>query len=185
MPALTNANDIGTETHQWRNIYYEDTLQGGSAHVEELTANTGAIANELTVADYIAVGGGYGNSGTTLDSNGNLQLDGNIEQDRGMGGAVKAMAYIDGSNTGCVITGSYNYLGQNMTCTRSDTGRYVLDFGFNVHDRFIQYSPWNDPNPATCQGSFVGVSNNREFKATYRDSITGSFRDGDFMLTVY
>lgn len=207
MPALDNINDIGTEDMRWRNIYFSDTLSGVSASFTGVTSDTGAFSDELTVADYIAVGGGYGSTGSTLDSSGNGQFDGDLTvdgtitsdtistgnitttgdiiQDLDQGGAVKAMALVDGSATGCNITRQFSSQGTTITCTRSDTGRYLVDFGFQVNERFYQATPHQDANPATIQGTFVSTTNNNQVRTTYRDSITGGFRDGDFMISIY
>ncbi|HJZ67411.1 MAG TPA: hypothetical protein VKF81_04630 [Blastocatellia bacterium] len=88
-----------------------------------------------------------------------LKAEGNVVQDRGSGGFVKAMALIDphqpaGSNpAGSNIVHCYNSQATGSAvstppCGFSYTevvlGGYNIDFGFKVDDRFISVIPFED-----------------------------------------
>jgi hypothetical protein len=84
----------------------------------------------------------------TINSGGKLNLAGNAEQARSMGGFVKAIAYVDPRMSGKAgIVRCYN--SQNGSSTPpcgfnflyETLGDYVVDFGFQVNDRFIQVTP--------------------------------------------
>jgi hypothetical protein len=198
MPALDNANDIGLDTHQWRNIYYRDTLQGGSAHVEELTADTGAIANELTVADYIAVGGGTGHTGTTIDTNGNIQmdghlvaaganfsggidvgeitLDGSLSQVPNEHGAVKATVYYDPGTTPGTCGRSWATSG-NIGCTGGGPTSFIT-MGFNLTGRYWTLTSTSPDHVATA--SILGT--NQLQVVTYTGGVATT---APYMLAIY
>jgi hypothetical protein len=99
--------------------------------------------NELAVID---------NSGNVdvkgINGGGNLTVDGNAEQARGKGGFVKALAYINPLLSGSsIIVRCYNSQTGSSTppCgfhfTYVNLGDYILDFGFQISDRFAQVTP--------------------------------------------
>ena len=79
---------------------------------------------------------------------GNLTVDGNADQARSMGGFVKAMAYVNltTQQTGSIVR-CFNSQTNNstppcgFTFTYLGLGDYIIDFGFEVDDRFIQVTP--------------------------------------------
>lgn len=74
IPTMTNINDIGAPNHRWKDIYYMGTLHGAVATFSgDLTANSVAYFNAR--ANF---GGGYGSSGVTIDTAGNIQVNGDI-----------------------------------------------------------------------------------------------------------
>jgi hypothetical protein len=91
------------------------------------------------------VRGGGGNSGF------GLATDSNAWQGRAAGGWVKAMAYIDPTPpSGSPIVRCYNSQASGaavstppcgFTFTRISVGGYNIDFGFQVNDRFVMFTP--------------------------------------------
>ena len=66
-----------------------------------------------------------------------IKAEGNVTQDRTAGGFVKAMAYVDAAGN---VTRCFNSQASGASCgisvARPQTGQYVVDFGFQVNDRF-------------------------------------------------
>lgn len=91
-------------------------------------------------------GGGFGVYGVALNGYG-MATDSNTSQARSMGGWVKAMVYISTNASGGVaITRCFNSQiagssASTVPCGMRVTGiatGYVVDFGFEVDDRFVQ-----------------------------------------------
>ena len=108
MPALDNINDIGTEDMRWRNLYLSNTLSGVSANFNGITSGNGAFSNELTVADYIAVGGGYGSTGATFDSKGNGKFNGDLTIDGDINWNSAKTNYLSISGATCTGQGVFS-----------------------------------------------------------------------------
>lgn len=198
MPTLHDTNDMGIEGHAWRNMYYSDTLHGGSADLSgDLdVAGVATIRDTLTAVGTVTVGGGYGDSGITLHSNGDMEMDadltvdgtttvhGDIDQDRNNGGAVKALVVINSaicnSGTPSDPMRSWTYNGSTPTCTSSGAGTYTVDFNFTVSDRFWQVTP-------ILIDTMSNANNNGNDKIqvdlTTNDGSTG--KASPFMLTIY
>lgn len=72
-----------------------------------------------------------------------VHADGNATQSRDKGGFVKAMAYIDPFLPAdqYVVRSFNSQPGATITVTRLNPGRYSIDFGFKVDDRFISVTP--------------------------------------------
>lgn len=116
----------------------------------------------------------------------NIKTD--LKQDRDKGGAVKATAFVDQSvdctsGTFTAVTREFSSQGTSITCSRSLAGAYVLDFGFDVSDRFVQMTGWGASN-ISAAGSNFGGNNNRVHVDITRTT-TGALTDGDFMVTIY
>jgi hypothetical protein len=79
---------------------------------------------------------------------GNLTVEGNADQARGMGGFAKALAYVNltTQQTGQIVR-CFNSQNNSSTApcgftfTYLGLGDYIIDFGFQVSDRFIQVTP--------------------------------------------
>jgi len=61
IPTINNINNLGSTTNRWQNIYYSGTLYGGSSQFNSTQ-----------------IGGGYSDTGVTISSEGNLQMDGEL-----------------------------------------------------------------------------------------------------------
>lgn len=150
MPALTNANDMGNNTMRWKDIYYQGDLHGGNANIDELT-----------------VGGGSGNSGVTINNNGNVQIDGDVTQERNSEGLIKANAHMHGSAEGCSINKQYNSQGTQIGCTRESQGNYLIDFNFDISDRYIQVTPSREISGFWFENFYVAML---EYRESYNDN---------------
>lgn len=139
MPALHNTNDIGTQDSQWRNIYYTSTLTGGAATLSgDLTVNGAAsFANEITIADFVAVGGGGGQgvSGVTIGTDGDIVADGTVTAGGIVTGDVTATGTITSNNitsTGTLTGATANFSGAVTTgALTSSTGSFSGDITAN------------------------------------------------------
>jgi hypothetical protein len=77
-----------------------------------------------------------------------MATDSNATQARGAGGWVKAMAYVKPTGSGIVRCFNSQIYGSTaatvpcgMTFTYLGVGNYIIDFGFQVDDRFLQVNP--------------------------------------------
>lgn len=129
--AITTAGNIGIGT----------TTPVAKLQAETGLANTSAVYGKAT---------GLGGVGVYGESVGGAAVysQGNAVQPADKGGFVKAMAYIDPFRPGGIqyVVRCYNsqQIGNGVstvpcgiTVTRIDTGRYEVDFGFDVRERFV------------------------------------------------
>lgn len=114
--------------------------------------------------------------------------DGNAGQSRDRGGIVKAMLYVNGDGT---ILRCYNALTGSSTgncgfsVTRSvgtSAGRYDIDFGFQIDDRFFSVTANSNSNFAGANFFLFGSS---LMEVRIGESNSGIFTDRPFMVIVY
>jgi len=95
---------------------------------------------------------GVGVSGKALNGTGwAYSATGNAQQDRTSGGWVKAMAYFSGFNGGRVVSCYNSTLSApaattppcGFAFTKTGTGSYILDFGFQIDDRVFSLTQTN------------------------------------------
>lgn len=95
---------------------------------------------------------GVGMSGKALNGTGwAFSATGNAQQDRTSGGWVKAMVYFSGLNSGRVVSCYNSTLSApaattppcGFAFTKTGTGSYILDFGFEIDDRFFSLTQTN------------------------------------------
>jgi trimeric autotransporter adhesin len=160
----------------------------------------------------------HGNTGLmSLDPSGNLGVQGNVhasgggsnsfsitadnnaQQARAAGGWVKAMAYVDPFVSGGIaITRCYNSQMTGaatttppcgMSVTHFGQGDNVIDFGFEVNDRFVSVT--TSGNSATVGSCFPSTFNGGFLTANQQDIFTyvsynqGSTCDVPFYVFVY
>src|ERR1041384_1982447 len=137
-------------------------------------------------------GGAFRNSGGGMA----IKAEGNVMQDRGAGGFVKAMAYVDPFAPGGIqITRCYNSQATGtavstapcgFTITHSSLGFQYVDFGFDVRDRFILITPvYSGGGPTIAELGTIGfpVAGNVEVATYYLSS--GDPTDVKFFIFVY
>jgi len=127
--------------------------------------------------------------------------DSNVQQARTMGGWVKAMVLVDGFPPNVNILYCFNSTLSGaaattppcgFSLTRQNTGNYLIDFGFEVDDRFFSFTVTNsvsalgvtgfvctNSNLGNCAGS---ITNNQAVVQTYGNN---SESDASFYLIVY
>lgn len=120
-------------------------------------SGNGVINGTLNVAGNATVGSPTITS--NLNISGNITAAGNAAQNRDKSGFVKAMAFIgpDGQIFRCYnsITGSTtNNCGFGVTLDLPGFGRYSVNFGFQVNDRFVSITPLGSNN-VTLAPSFT------------------------------
>jgi hypothetical protein len=95
---------------------------------------------------------GIGMSGKALNGTGwAFSATGNAQQNRSSGGWVKAMVYFSGLNSGGVVSCYNSTLSApaattppcGFAFTKTGTGSYILDFGFEIDDRFFSLTQTN------------------------------------------
>ncbi len=125
----------------------------------------------------------------TIQTNGDMNLTGDLSQPRDKDGATKASALIDCDPTPSVLR-QFNQVVGTITVEDGSTGRCTVDFGFNVSDRFWQVSSYTvggttgiDPQIINCEFS-AGVGNNK-LTCFVRSITTGNLQNGSFMITVF
>ncbi len=133
--------------------------------------------------------------------NGNLSLVGNTSQNRDKGGFVKAMVFVDiiyGPGTVTpVIARCFNGVTVastpdcGFTVQETYNGKYIIDFGFPVNDRFYSVTAQQFANVTTgyniTAGFFFPSNPNQLGVKTNVADVTypQSFTDSQFMLIVY
>jgi len=131
-------------------VYGTTTGSGGSANgVQGSSTNATAVRGDDAGGGSGVVGtstSGYGVYGSSSSGFG-FATNSNVQQTRGMGGWVKAMAYVDPAAPGGIaITLCYNSQTSGaavstppcgFSITHLGLGNNVLDFGFQISDRFV------------------------------------------------
>jgi len=120
--------------------------------------------------------GGIGVYGYATN-NGCFGTNSNVQQSRNMGGWVKAMAYVDPFAAGGIaITRCYNSQATGsavstppcgMQIVSHTTGQAILDFGFQVSDRFISVTAFQSGVVATGGYAPNSCTINQSYFATY------------------
>jgi hypothetical protein len=149
-----------------------------------LISSSGSVGVGTTAPNAkLDVRGQAGNSGF------GIAADNNAWQARGAGGWVKAMAYVDPyAPGGIAVTRCYNSQAFGAATTtppcgisivHNTQGDNTLDFGFQVSDRFVQFSVVN------VTGGYLGVMQSNESTTasqvevvTFYSDYTGSGFDG-------
>jgi hypothetical protein len=120
-----------------------------------------------------------------------MQAQGNATQSRDKSGFVKAMAYISPLRADPIANCFSSQLppGQatsgtcGFTFTRLDTGRYIVDFGFKVDDRFVSVTPYGAAEVGNGRGS--NVPSTAWAVLTFEAQGVGGFADYPFFVFVY
>jgi hypothetical protein len=104
--------------------------------------------------------GGTGVYGVSTNGGYGFVTPSNVQQDRGAGGWVKAMVFVDPfTQNGTAITRCYNSQASGSTVstppcgfsiTHEQQGEDLIDFGFQVNDRFVSASPFYSVTMQTC-----------------------------------
>ena len=147
---------------------------------------------------------GHSNNGVAVvgDSSSGwaMQALGNATQSRTKGGFVKAMAYVDPNhldpaNSPDPILQCFNSqrpAGRatppgdcGITYSSSLTGRYTLNFGFQVSDRFVSASAASDPGEKTVVSARPSPSTNTAVNVTTLNFGTNNYSTDSFYIFVY
>lgn len=147
------------------NVGIGTTAPIAKLHAETSLANTTAVYGNAMGANGVGV---YARS----VSGPALYAEGNAVQLRDKGGFAKAMAYIDPFLPASqYVVRCYNSQQPGnvsstapcgITVSRLVPGSYVVNFGFNVADRFISLTPQADVNPVGGEGfSVLGRDDHR------------------------
>jgi hypothetical protein len=174
--------------------------------VNATSAATSTLLNGLTSSDFIRnqttpqANSNFNISGNGF-INGNLNLVGNTFQNRDKGGFVKAMVFVDiiyGPGTATpVIARCFNGVTVastpdcGFTVQATYNGKYIIDFGFPINDRFYSVTPQQFANVNTGYNItagffFPGNPNQLGVKTNVADvTFPDSFTDSQFMLIVY
>ena len=166
-------------------------LQGVSNGADGVNGTSHTV-NGSGVAGINDAPGGLGVYGHSSNGGFGFYTDSNAAQARGMGGWVKAMAYVDSfAQGGIAITRCYNSQASGATVwtppcgisiVHNGQGLNTLDFGFQVTDRFISLTSSSAVLPSG--GETQDSAPNQVFVTTY-NVVTHIFEDGIFTILVY
>jgi hypothetical protein len=140
----------------------------------------------------------------TTNSGGNARgfgfaTDSNVQQERTAGGWVKAMAYSSGFNSGRVVSCFNSTLSLSaatapcgFTFTKKGTGDYIIDFGFEVDDRFFSATSTSGASlrvVTATNGSVSGLPGCNSSLSTTQVEVCayygGTFSEEKFYLVVF
>ncbi len=124
-----------------------------------------------------------------------VYADGNAGQARDKGGFVKAMAFINPFlPADQYVVRCYNSLLAGnaattlpcgITVSRIDAGRYFVDFGLKVDDRFISVTPVVLASNVAASTGAAGPTSNPNIVFVRMSDSTGVTRDGAFYIFIY
>jgi hypothetical protein len=148
-------------------------------------------ANGSGVAGVNDAPGGTGVYGVSTNGGFGFQTPSNVQQARGMGGWLKAMAYVDPFTTGGIsIVRCYNSQASGATVwtppcgisiVNHQQGFNVLDFGFQVNDRFINASSQSCCVVVTA--GTIGESNAN--RVDVQTTLSGDYSSVDSQFTIF
>jgi len=172
--ASTNAtavrgNDAGSGTgvvgtsQSGVGVYGTTAASGGSANgVQGASTNATAVRGDDAGGGSGVVGtsaSGYGVYGASANGFG-VGTNSNVQQSRTMGGWAKAMVYVDPFTlSGTAITRCFNSQASvatvstppcGFTITHLEQGADIIDFGFQVSDRFLSVSDFGVGGTSVC-----------------------------------
>ena len=126
-----------------------------------------------------------------LNVAGNNTIGGNAAQNRDKSGYVKAMAFIDANSN---VVRCYNGITGATTGNCGFTviqdgfvGRYSIDFGFQVDDRFVAVSPLRAASVNIVASFNIGIGANKVavFTAITDVTFANSPANNGFMIVIY
>jgi hypothetical protein len=178
------------------NSTYLNRPGGGTLHFREGNGNDQAI-----IAPGGAVGIGTSNPNAQLDVRGSagnsgfgVAADSSAWQARGASGWVKAMAYVDPfAQGGIAVTRCYNtqMIGSavntppcGMLINHVGQGDNVIDFGFQVDDRFVTLTPSVITTDSFCDDHICGSLSANQVAVATLDN-TGNPIDAAFVIMVF
>jgi hypothetical protein len=141
--------------------------------------------------------GGIGVYGHSSDGGYGFYTDSNAGQSRIMGGWAKAMVFVDPfTSSGTAITRCYNSQATGSTATtppcgfsvtHEAQGADVVDFGFQVNDRFISATSFASSAAACVQSpdqACIDIASASQVEVITRDS-QSQFSDSSFWIVVF
>jgi len=165
---------------------------GTTSPSQKLEVAGGArIEGGLTVTDNVVIGGNANVNGNATVSgsavvggnayiNGDVNVSGNAIQAQEKGGLAKAMAYVDAQGT---LVRAYNPYG-NTISQRVAEGQYIVDFGFQVRDRFFSVTAGGAQGDNTARFNFDAPSLN-QVRVLIHNLFNDDLLNGSFMIIVY
>lgn len=168
-------------------VYGKSDSTDGRGVLGDATATSGTtygVYGQSRSAD--GYGGYFGNIGGGTA----LYAAGDVAQDATAAGLVKAAVYANCASTGWVIHRSFNAVSGHTTIfglggpgIPFQTGSCVLDFDFDVSERYWIAMAYNDTNATMASCTLDSASNDQIVcKRWYSD---GSLTNGDIMVLVY
>jgi hypothetical protein len=196
---ISNGNGQGV----WGESFGTAFANGAGSDGVHGVSHSNAGAGVAGVGDAAGATGVYG----TNPQGFGFATDSNVQQARSMGGWVKAMAYINGT-TGAVIRCFNSQLAGTAASTppcgfavtvnqlqsNGNNITYVVDFGFEVDDRFVQVSftqslgsDGTGSEQAYCvvSDAFCPVTNSQVYLVQYSSSTFQGIAGAPFYIFVY
>ena len=148
LPGINNANDLGSSSLKWRDLYLAGALQSkdvqlsgnfqgnnaefiGTLEVNEVKGlDDSDIPDNITVNNYLPLAGG------TIE--GNLTINGEIYQNNNSYGTLKAAVLCDCRLGICTTPESWTYDGSNIYCQHGGfAGLSTVNVGFDISNNYI------------------------------------------------
>jgi len=182
-------------------VYGHTTGSGGSANgVQGASTNATAVRGDDAGSGSGVVGtsaSGFGIFGTSANGYG-FATDSNVQQARSMGGWVKFMAYVDPfAPGGIAVTRCFNSQQTGaaistppcgITISHVSQGINILDFGFQVNDRFVLVSGINNGGFPTTNFPACPISGPctvNQLEMITINVFTGGNADNGFFVFIY
>ncbi len=118
-----------------------------------------------------------------LFMSGDATVNGNITQDRGDVGTVKAMVAVNSAGTIVRSAENLDDANPSFTSSRTGIGLFTVDFNFNVNDRYLMISPQGNATAPTSASGFI--TNNDTANVQISDMVAGGLADQAFTILVY
>jgi hypothetical protein len=180
---------LGTSGSGTAGVYGQSNGAGGSGVAGYANGSATSAGVYGRSSNVLAVWGRNEAGGTAM------KAEGNAVQSRDKGGWVKAMAYIDPHQPpGQAILRCYNSqasaaLASTPSCgfafTYHSLGQYIIDFGFQVDDRFIVVTAEYDAGDIVANTDrYSGLTANQVWVGTVY-SATDNSTNAPFVIIVY
>lgn len=201
--AVRNSGNVGIGTNgpptrlaisggpAWTSNFWTGSLSMGNASALGWEANASGqrfgIGQSTGGLYFFRTNSAFGTTGSPANYDLAIQDDGNITQNRGKAGLVKAMIYVDPFlPADQYIVRCYNGITNSsvgncgFSVIRNNVGNYTINFGFQVNDRFLSLT--QGFTTVTGGAGFLGA--NAAYVGTYGSSDNTS-TDSRFYLIVY
>ncbi|HET9307737.1 MAG TPA: hypothetical protein VFO46_17085 [Candidatus Sulfotelmatobacter sp.] len=185
--SVTNVGVFGNSTNQTGAVGQSGIGNGVAGYSNSTTSSGVAGVNTNTGP------GVYGHS----DAGFGFVTDGNVNQARSMGGWVKVMAYVDPFATGGIaVTRCFNSQETGsavstppcgISINHVGQGQNILDFGFQVNDRFVVVNgTYNSDYPTTYFPNCpAGGCTANQLELITEIVTTSTFADQAFFIFIY
>ena len=169
---LTMGDDVRIDGEIWRIQKNGEHPLKVSDNLIPTSTNTSDLGSTSNRWDSLFVQNG--------DYSGEINVAGDVKQDIGSHGAVKAMVFVNSNGT---CNRSWTFDGSDVTCSRhpSQAGIYYVEYAFDISESFYQVTP----NNYTVFSATANFINANRFNVLTQDTQVAVNNDSAFMMTIY